>query len=349
MIPFIFSILHTIILLLFCSKKDLLSIISVLQKENEIFKRTLKNNNLSVRFTNKDRIIFSFFRFLSGKINEFFTLVKPDTVLKWYRNIIRNHWDFSSHSRRKPGRPQTPADVRNLILDMKNDNPKIRTGKIQGELLKLGIELSLSTIRRILAGFRREGKIKSSMTWKTFIKLQFDKLYAMDFLTVTTLFGKTMYVFFIMYLKTREIVQYRVTDVPSASFVRNQLRGFMDDREDGKIYLIHDGSGEFICQDYTTLGIHNVRISPLAPNMNAYAERFIGSLRRECLDWFILISYNQLDRIIREYIKYYNTQRPHQGLMQDTPKGYTPQAGQGKICKRPVLSGLWYHYYREAA
>jgi hypothetical protein len=91
-------------------------------------------------------------------------------VLKWYRNIIHNHWDFSSHLKRKPGRSQTPATVRNLILDMKNNNPFMRTGKIQGELLKVGITLSLSTIRRIIADFRKEGKIKSGFTWKKFMQ-----------------------------------------------------------------------------------------------------------------------------------------------------------------------------------
>jgi putative transposase len=276
-------------------------------------------------------------------------LVKPETVLKWYRNIIRNHWNFSSHSKRKPGRPQTPAVVKNLILDMKNDNPFMRTGKIQGELLKLGIKLSLSTIRRIIADFRKEGKIKSTLIWKKFMKAQINSLFAMDFFTVTTLFGKTFYVFFIMYLKTREIIQFRVTTVPSSFFVRNQLTGFMNDREDKKIYLIHDGSGEFIYQDYKGLGIRNIRITPESPNMNAHAERFIGSARRECLDWFILVSYNQLDRILSEYINYYNTMRPHQGIMQNIPEGYTPQVGQGRICKKPILSGLWHHYYREAA
>ncbi|MBN2532993.1 MAG: helix-turn-helix domain-containing protein [Spirochaetales bacterium] len=200
MVTFIFSFLNLIISLLFNSKKDLLSIVATLQKENEILKRTLKNNNLSVRFTNNDRTAFSFFHFLSEKICKYLTPVKPETVLKWYKKIIRNHWDFSSHSKRKPGRPQTPAAVRNLILDMKNDNPFMRTGKIQGELLKLGIKLSLSTIRRIIADLRKQGKIKSTLTWKKFIKAYIEHLFAMDFLTVTTFFGKPFYVFFIIYL-----------------------------------------------------------------------------------------------------------------------------------------------------
>ncbi|MBN2531488.1 MAG: hypothetical protein JXB88_01285, partial [Spirochaetales bacterium] len=159
--------------------------------------------------------------------------------------------------------------------------PFIRTGKIQGELLKLGIRLSLSTIRRIIADFRKQGKIKSAFTWKKFIASHINHLFAMDFFTVTSLFGKTFYVFFIIYLKTREIVQFRITENPSAFFVRNQLRGFMEDREDKKTFLIHDGSGEFVYQDYKGFEITNIRTTPFSPDMNAYAERFIGSVRRE--------------------------------------------------------------------
>ncbi|MBN2532822.1 MAG: transposase [Spirochaetales bacterium] len=122
---------------------------------------------------------------------------------------------------------------------------------------------------------------------------------------------------------------------------------FMEDREGHKTFLIHDGSGEFVYQNYKGLEITDIRITPLSPDMNAYAERFVGSVRRECLDWFIIFSYNQLDSILKEYINnYYNTLRPYQGIMQDIPKGYTPQTGSSRILTIPVLSGLWYHYYR---
>ncbi|MBN2532994.1 MAG: transposase [Spirochaetales bacterium] len=144
-------------------------------------------------------------------------------------------------------------------------------------------------------------------------------------------------------------MQYRVTDIPDAFFVRNQLNGFMEDREGKKTFLIHDGSGEFVSQNYKELEIHNIRLSPESPDMNAYAERFIGSLRRECLDWFIMFSYDQLNGILKEYIAYYNELHPHQGIMQNIPKGYLPQTGKGRILKKPILSGLWNHYYRETA
>lgn len=349
MVKFIFTIVKLLATLLLHSKENLFNRLSILQKENEILKRTLSHLNHKVTFTNQDRVFYSFFHFFSEKTRNVISLLKPDTLLHWFKNIIRKRWNYSSKAKRKRGRPPSPAYIKNLILDMKNNNIKMRAGKIQGELLKLGIELSKSTIRRIIAEFRKKGKIKSALTWKKFITSNLKSLYAMDFFTVDTLFSKRYYVFFIIWLKTREIIQFRVTVNPSFSFVRNQLIGFMDNRTGGKTLLIHDNAGEFLYQDYEGLGITDVKISPYSPNMNAYAERFIGSVRRECLDWFIILSYNQLERILSEYIDYYNTMRPHQGIMQDIPKGYTPQKEGGRIIKKPVLSGLWHHYHREAA
>jgi len=349
MITSIFMILKLVASFFFRSKEELFTQVAVLKKENEILKRILALQNHKVKITNQDRAFFSFFHFFSEKTHAFISLIKPETVLKWFKKIIRNRWDFSHKSIRKQGRPSTATYIKNLILEMKNNNIRIHAGKIQGELLKLDIELSRSTIRRIIAEFREKGKIKSTLTWNKFIKANIKSLYATDFFTVDTLFGKRFYVFFIIWLKTREIIQFRITTIPSSLFVRNQLIGFMDSCAGEKVLLIHDNDGAFLSQDYESLGITDIRISPYSPDMNAYAERFIGSVRRECLDWFIIVSYKQLDRILSEYIAYYNTLRPHQGIMQDIPKGYTPQNGNGRIVKKPVLSGLWHHYYREAA
>jgi transposase InsO family protein len=151
-----------------------------------------------------------------------------------------------------------------------------------------------------------------------------------------------------MYIKTREIVRFDITEIPSKLFVRNQLLAFIEEREGEKKYLIHDNSGEFACQDYDSLGIVSVPTSPESPNMNAHAERFVGSIRREALDSFIIANYGQLCSIVKEYVEYYNTVRPHQGIEQDVPCGFVPQAS-GTIVNKPFLSGLWHHYYREAA
>ena len=170
----------------------------------------------------------------------------------------------------------------------------------------------------------------------------------MDFFTVNSVFGKRFYVFFIMFIKTREIIQFGITELPSPGFVRNQLVACFEDTSKVKPYLIHDRSGELLYQDYESLGIKKVPTSVESPNMNAFAERFVGSLRREALYSFIIVNYKQLYSIVHEYIDYYNSLRPHQGIDQNIPKGYDPQLS-GNIVSKPVLSGLWHHYFRKAA
>jgi transposase InsO family protein len=267
--------------------------------------------------------------------------------MAWYKKLIKKRWTFNN-KKKKPGRPSVSSHVKQLILKIKNDNIFMRTGKIQGELVKLGITISQSSIRRILRDFRKQGKVKSDLTWSTFIISHLSKLFAMDFFTVESLFSRSRYyVFFIMHLETRKIVQVSITDFPTCSFVRNQLCEFSSNY-DASPYLIHDSAGEFVCQDYQSLGIKNIKTSAYAPNMNAYAERFVGSVRRELLDNFIIFSYDQLYRLCKEYITYYNTFRPHQGINQQTPEGYTPET-EGEIVKVPVLGGLWNHYTRVAA
>ena len=344
MLRFLLQFLKLFLLVLFLSKRDLFLYISTLQKENEILLRRIKSQNLRIKFNNKDRLFFSAISKLSAKIRALFSLVQPETVLKWYRKLIKSFWTFPS-SKKKRGRPPTSAETKNLILKIKNDNLLWGNGKIRGELIKLGIELDKRTIANILADFRKKGKVKKALTWKKFLKSNFDSLFAMDFCTVTTLFNKTFYVFFVMYLKTREIVSFGITTNPIKRYVEQKLEDLMWGRADEKkIYLIHDRSGEFCFIDYESLNIEDITTSYKSPNLNAYIERFIGSVRREALDWFIIFSESQLRKIIREYVSYHNSLRHHQGI-DNIPAGYESQT-TGKIISRPILSGLHNHYYR---
>jgi len=171
----------------------------------------------------------------------------------------------------------------------------------------------------------------------------------MDFFTIDTILGRRFYVFFILYLKTRQIVRFGVTDNPTRLFVRQQLIEFRWDFDDGKkVYLIHDGSDEFKYINYKDFNITNIKISPNAPNMNAYCERFVKSARNEAFDWFIIFNERQLRKILKKYITYFNQNRPHQGISQEVPEGYVPQK-KGKVLSHPMLWGLQHHYYRLAA
>ena len=219
--------------------------------------------------------------------------------------------------------------------------------RIQGELLKLDISLSTKTIRKILQGFRRKGKIRKSLTWKRFLESQIEFIYAMDFLTVDTMLGKRFYVFAVISHKTREIVRLAVTENPTREFVRQQL---ILSRETiaSKVYLIHDNALMFNI-DFLAYNLVSVRTRVEAPNMNSILERFFRTVRIEALDNFLLIDKGHIQRILEEYVAFYNSQRPHLGIQQQIPRPSEPEKKVGAICRSSVLGGLHHHYYRWAA
>ena len=323
------------------SKKELFVQISIQQKEIEILKR--KQGRRRIRFLHSDRIVFSILNRV-GHLKDRLTLVKPETVLRWQRQLIKHFWTFKRTKR--VGRPPVTNEIKQLVLAMKNDNLFWGYKKIQGELQKLDIHLDKKTIRNILNDFRRKGRIKQSLTWEQFLRLQIHSIYAMDFFTVDTILQQRFYVYFMIYHKTREIVHFAITRNPCRQFVRQQLIEFEQSVND-LVYVIHDNAAQFHL-DYLAYGIKEIRTSVEAPNMNAIAERFIGSVRRKALDYFLLISEKQVLNILREYIDYYNSKRPHQGLEQNIPQGFEAQKC-GKVRKTPILGGLCYHYERRAA
>ena len=168
----------------------------------------------------------------------------------------------------------------------------------------------------------------------------------MDFFTVDTIFNKRFYVYFIIYHETREVVQFAMTSNPSREFVRQQLIR-LQDTFNHVIYMIYDNAAQFKL-NYLDYGIKGIRISVQAPNMNSIAERFVGSVRCEALDYYLLINESQVRKILSKYIEYFNSKRPHQGIEQSIPMGYIPLI-HGKIKKIPILCGLCNHYIRSAA
>jgi transposase InsO family protein len=272
-----------------------------------------------------------------------FTAASPKTVLTLWHNAIAHFW---SYKKLKPGRPPITRTVKELILKLKKENFLWGARRIRDELLKLSITVSHEAISKILGHFRKTGDLQPNLTWKRFLKSHWDSLFACDFFTETIFGMKTFYVFFIMELKTRKIVQYCCTDHPNMAFLRNQLSYFSDQHPDS--YLIHDNSGELKWFPYNQYDIKDVGIVPYSPNMNAYAERFVRSIRKECLDYFIIFTYGQLHRVVTSYIDYYNNYRPHQGI-RGIPNGPPETGGAGPVRKRPLLFGLHNHYYREAA
>ena len=196
------SFILKILFNLFKSKRQLLTRISILEKELEIYKRKQAKKRLKIKQI--DRIIFSLLNKILN-IKDKISIVKPETLLKWQRQLIKSFWTFNSKKRQK-GRPPVPMEINELILKMKNENITWGAKRIRGELLKLNIDLDTKTIRNILRIFRRTGKIKKSLEWKKFLKMQAESIYAMDFFTVDTFLNQRFYLLFIIHHSTREIV-----------------------------------------------------------------------------------------------------------------------------------------------
>ena len=225
---------------------------------------------------------------------------------------------------------------------MKNDNQLWGCHRIADKLKKIGIELHPTTVNKIIQTFRKQGKIQPNGSWSKFLKSHWDSLFGMDFMTVDTLFGKRLYLFIILELKSRKIIQSDLTENPCREFVKQRIDLFSEDFEDKEITLIHDNAPQFTSIDYSWYGIKGVNICSYAPNMNAFVERLNGSIRREAFDHFLLFSEKQIRKIVKSYVDYYNHLRPHQAV------GRIPdpqlQFGFGKIKKDPVLGGLHHSY-----
>jgi hypothetical protein len=255
---------------------------------------------------------------------------------------LKDYWTNKNNKTFKRGRPPIPKSVKELIKKMKIDNYTWGCKRIQDELKKIAIDVSRETIRKVIQDYRRSGDIKPNYSWKGFLKSHWRSLFACDFFTVDIFGFKRFYVFFIIELKSRRIVHHNLTQNPNIRFLRNQFSYFEELNPNS--YLIHDNSGELKNFPYQEFDFKDIAITPYSPNLNAYAERFVRSIRRECLDWFIILTEKQLRNIIKQYLEYYNKWRPHQGL-NGIPDGWLPDK-KGKIKKHPVLWGMHNHYHR---
>ena len=284
-------------------------------------------------------------------------LFKPETVLKWHRELVRRKWTFRRHPQ-PSGRPATAAEVEALVVRFARENPAWGYRRIQGELAKLGHRLGHTTVRAIL---RRHGlspapeRRRRGSTWRSFLSRHRDQILACDFFTVETLFLKTVYVLFFVELGTRHVRLAGCTTHPTAEWVTQQARHLSWQLQDGAVtarYLIHDRDSKFTPGFDAVLqseGVEVVKTPYRAPTANAIAERWVGSVRRECLDHLLIVNEAHLHHVLTAYIAFYHEARPHQGLDQRTPVPPADSSGQGPIRRRDRLGGLLRDYYREAA
>jgi transposase InsO family protein len=294
-----------------------------------------------VRLTNLDRLVLvQLYRWFPS-ILKILAIVQPETVIRWHRAGFRSYWRWKSCAR--GGRPAIEADLRALIRQMSIDNPLWGAPRIHGELLKVGFEVAQSTVAKYMV--KRWGP--PSQGWRTFLSNHAPDIAAMDLFVVPTVGFNLLYALVIVRLDRRALVWINVTPNPTAEWVARQLtEAFPWDEAPG--YLIRDNGRVF---DNVTLrrihamGIRDKPIAPGSPWQNGFAERLIGSIRRECLDHLVVLGEAHLRRILRSYADYYNKIRTHRSLGKDAPC-FRPVHRVGTVASHAILGGLHHHYVR---
>ena len=322
----------------FKSKSRLEAENAVLRQQLIVLRRKVQGR---VRLTNSDRwFLIQLYRWFPS-ILQVVMIIQPETIVRWHRAGFRYYWRLKS--RLRGGRPQIEADLRALIRQMSMENPLWGAPRIHGELLKLGYEVAQSTVAKYIV--KRRGA--PSQGWRTFLRNHTLDIAAMDLFVVPTIGFDLFYAFVIVRLGRRELVWINVTANPTADWIARQLTEAFPWGEAPR-YLIRDRDriyGSIVTRRLRAMGIRDKPVAPASPWQNGFAEQLIGSIRRECVDHFIVLGEAHLRRILRSYARYYNDIRTHRSLDKDAPVSRSVQR-TGIISSRPILGGLHHHYVR---
>ena len=261
--------------------------------------------------------------------------------MRWHRAGFRCYWRWKS--RPQGGRPQIDTELRALIRQMSTENQLWGAPRIHGELLKLGFEVAQSSVAKYMV--KRRGP--PSQGWRTFLHNHAPDIAAMDLLVVPTIGFDLLYAFVIVRLGRRELIWINVTAHPTAEWVARQITEAFPWNEAPR-YMIRDRDRIYsavVRRRLRAMGIRDKPIAPASPWQNGFAERLIGSIRRECLDHIIVLGEAHLRRLLKSYARYYNETRTHLALDKDAPLSRTVKRA-GRILCRPVLGGLHHEYIR---
>jgi putative transposase len=282
-------------------------------------------------------------------------VVRPETLLRWHRELVRKKWTYRRRGRL--GRPPIEPQVRDLILRLGRENPRWGYQRIRGELLKLGIRVSATTVRTILLRHGLDpAPRRAGPTWTEFLRSQAEGILACDFFTVETIKLKTIYVLFFIELQTRRVQVVGVTAHPNSAWVTQQARNLaIDERLGDARFLVRDRDAKFsgpFDEVLRTEGVRVIRTPIRTPRANAFAERFVRTVRQECLDHVLIHDPRHLERVLQAYVAHYAKERPHRGLDLALPAGSRAlrvrRTTGTPVERRDVLGGL-IHEYRWAA
>ncbi len=332
--------------------------IEYLKEENRVLRQLVARR---LRFTDDQR------RRLAAKakalcqenVKEIVELVTPDTLLRWYRELIAAKYDGSQ--RRGPGRPRVAETIRELVLTMAKENSSWGYTRICGALANMGHEVGRNTVKRILAehGIEPAPARDKRTPWSTFLKAHWGAIAATDFFTVEVLTTRGLiryFVLFVIDLKTRHVESAGIVHQPYDDWMKQMARNLMD-AMDGFLrdarFLIHDRDPLFsasFCATLCATGVETVKLPTRSPNLNAHAERFVRSIKHECLNRMVPLGENHLRVAVRAYVAHYHMEGNHQGLdnrliseVPDSP------CTEGSILCRERLGGILRCYYQEAA
>jgi transposase InsO family protein len=271
----------------------------------------------------------------------FAQVVQPETILRWHRTGFKAFWRWKSQKR--AGRPTIDRGLRDLIQRMSKENPQWGASRIHGELLMLGFEVAQSTVSKYMV---RDGT-PPSQSWKTFLQNHAEAIAAIDLCVVPTLTFDRLFAFLVLGHGRRQLLWIEVTRHPTAEWLARQITEAFP-WTSAPAYLVRDNDGAYghvFTSRVRAMGIRDRPISPQSPWQNGYAERLIGTLRRECLDRMLIFGEWHLRRVLASYTAYYNQARTHLALQKDAPLHRAVQRS-GVIVAIPILAGLHHQYVR---
>jgi transposase InsO family protein len=306
----------------------------------------LATSHRRAALTDLDRAFWTILRRYWAAWSRALVIVQPETVVRWHRERFRRYW--ARKSRRRPGRPKIDPEIRSLIRRMATANPLWGAPRIHGELLKLGIEISETSVGKYMPRHRRP----PSQSWRAFLENHVKDLVAIDFFTVPSATFHVLFVFIVLAHDRRRVLHFNVTEHPTAEWTAQQIvEAFPWDSTPR--YLLHDRDaifGSHFRQRVAGLEVTEVRTAPRSPWQNPYAERLIGSIRRELLDHVLVLGEGHLHRLLAAYFDYYHRTRTHLSLGKDSPRSRPVQPRlEGKIVELPKVGGLHHRYKHRAA